>query len=107
MQRSRGALQEIGEYYLIVSTYDNQISGFRYYSKSTGSYSFSMWEFEIPDDHGDDHETSTPINIGVPIKGRIDLSDDIDVFGFEAEDGDIVRVSVEHNSLRSPECQTV
>ncbi len=92
-------MPEIGEYYLIVSTPDDYAWG--RYSRSTGSYSLSIRKIEISDDHGDARETSTSTNIGKPIRGRIDTSDDIDTFRFEAEEGDIIRANVIHDSLWS------
>ena len=37
------------------------------------------------DDHGDDAQTASAIEIGVPVAGQLDAGDDLDYFGFDVE----------------------
>ena len=86
-----------GEYYLIASTFDGYDYGS--YSTATGSYLFSIQPTEISDDHGNDYNQPTAVQSSVPVHGRIDNSDDVDVFAIEAEDGDVIRLTLNHDAL--------
>ena len=52
---------------------------------STGTYSLSARAWQ--DDHGDESETATALQVGEYVKSRIDTGQDIDYFVFRAEEG--------------------
>ena len=54
------------------------------------------------DDHGDSHETATPIKIGDAIRGEIGSEFDIDAFRFPAEEGRSYRIEVTRGTLEDP-----
>ena len=55
---------------------------------------------EIPDDHGDDQASGTPLSVGQTIKGVLDYRFDFDFFSFQAEQGREYLLSVQHDALR-------
>ena len=64
----------------------------------TGSYTLTVTT--VADDHGNDIDTATPLEVGVAAKGRIDHDIDADYFVFVAVEGTAYRVSTELRSLR-------
>ena len=68
-------------------------------SNDMGSYSLSVEISVLKDDHGNVHGQATPIQSSIPVQGRIDTSNDVDVFAFEAEDGDVIRLTLKHGAL--------
>ena len=68
-------------------------------SNDMGSYSLSVEISVLKDDHGNVHGQATPIQSSIPVQGRIDTSNDVDVFAFEAEDGDVIRLTLNHGAL--------
>ena len=64
-------------------------SGFHYIlvqGDSTGTYSLSAKAWQ--EDHGDESETATKLQVGEYVKSRIDTGQDIDYFVFPAEEGE-------------------
>ena len=53
----------------------------------------------VPDDHGNDRETATPINVGEGVEGSIDYEYDSDNFSFAAEEGQLYRVEITLGTL--------
>lgn len=63
------------------------------------SYSYGLEDLG-PDDHGDTPETATPLTAsGVTADARIELTNDTDVFAFDAEAGHIYRFPCEGTGL--------
>ena len=68
-------------------------------SHSLGSYSLTVKPIDLQDDHSNVHDEATLVESSVPVQGRIDSSDDVDVFAIEAEDGDVIRLTLNHDAL--------
>ena len=75
------------------SSYYVRVSGY-----GTGSYTLTVTT--VADDHGNDIETATPLEVGVPAKGTVDHDTDADYFVFVDIEGTAYRVSTELGSLR-------
>ena len=76
-----------GDFYLVVQ------------SEDLGAYSLRVEPIDFEDDHSNDHNQATEVHFSVPVQGRIDTSDDIDVFAFDAEDGDVIQLTLNHDAL--------
>lgn len=62
-------------------TYFVEVSGF---FESTGSYELSVRDRTVPDDHGGDAQTATPLGASGTIAGDIGIPGDEDWFSFQA-----------------------
>ena len=76
-----------GDFFLVVQSDD------------FGSYSLSLKPIDLTDDHSNDHNQATSVQFSVPTQGRIDKSEDVDVFSFDAEDGDVISLILSHEGL--------
>ena len=63
-----------------------------------GQYAFSDTDFS--DDHGDQIQTATVIEVGKSMDGTLDYMFDFDFFRFQAKGGRKYRMNVNHESLR-------
>ena len=68
-------------------------------SRELGSYSLTVKPIHLQDDHSNDQDQATTVQSSVPVKGRIDTSDDVDVFAIDADDGDVIRLTLNHDAL--------
>ena len=68
-------------------------------SHGLGNYSLVVNPIEVHDDHGNVHKQATAIEFSIPVQGRIDAAEDVDVFAIDAEDGDVIRLTLNHDSL--------
>ena len=58
-------------------------------------------ETNFSDDHGDEVETASAIEVGESADGTLDYMFDFDFFRFHAEEGQRYRMNVNHESLRA------
>ena len=66
----------------------------------SGDYSFSVIETVPPkDDHGDDASTATSVEIGEITEGTMDNFADSDFFRFEAEEGHVYNILLNHITI--------
>ena len=79
---------ESGSYYVVVGSYGDGV----------GSYTLSVGP-GIPDDHVDSHEGATPVDVDGSVEGALDHFGDVDVFVFEAVEGERYQVDVTLGSL--------
>ena len=79
-----------GKYYAEVSGY------------GTGSYTLTV-ALDIVDDHADSVEGATSATVGEPVQGTLDYDGDMDVFVFEAEEGQLYRIYVSLGTLTDSE----
>ncbi len=56
-------------------------------------------EGPVTDDHGDTFESFTLVGVGAPVGGVLDYDGDVDVFAFDAEEGELYEVDVALGSL--------
>lgn len=76
-------------------------------SYSTGTYAVAVEDLGV-DDHGDTLSTATAVTHGMPVGGRLELSDDIDVFSFTGTAGRVLQVAaVASVSTGSPPALTI
>ena len=69
-----------GHYYVAVS------------SPVIGSYTLTITESDITDDHADSAASATDAAVGVAVEGAVDYADDVDYFVFAAQQGQIYQV---------------
>ena len=79
--------QESGRTYVKVSGY------------GAGSYTLSVIESEIVDDHGDSASDAASARVGERIRGALDYGGDVDVFKFSADAGQLYEIDVALDSL--------
>ena len=63
-----------------------------------GAFVFSVTEFS--DDHGDEATDATTVAVGQVVDGMLDYMFDFDYFQFNAEEGQLYQMGVDHESLR-------
>ena len=76
-----------GAYYVAVEGYD------------TGSYTLTVAETDITDDHADSVEEATAVTVGEAAPGALDYTDDTDFFVFQAEAGVLYQIHVALGTL--------
>ncbi len=64
-----------------------------------GSYTLTISESDIVDDHGNDLERATSIAVGEAVQSEIDYDGDIDWFSFEAVAGEFYEIDVSLGGL--------
>ena len=74
-----------GEYYAAVEGY------------GTGSYTLTV--SVLTDDHGDSVSNATVITVGEAVEGAVDYPEDLDVFVFQAEVGQVYQIDVALGTL--------
>ncbi len=79
-------------YYAVVAEVDANV----------GSYSLIVSPSDISDDHANDAEDSTVIDLAAPVHGTIDYVGDLDVFRFTAREGQIYQIDIERGTLGDP-----
>ena len=92
-------LSESGESRILWATPD---SGDYYVEVSgggTGSYTLTISLSDIPDDHGDDIETATAIEVETAVEGIVDYGGDPDIFRFTATAGQGYQIDVALGTL--------
>ena len=77
-----------GDYYLEVLGHDG-----------AGSYTLTISHSTIVDDHGDDVEEATVVEVAVDVEGVIDYSGDFDYFRFTAVNGRLYQIDVSLGTL--------
>ena len=77
-----------GDYYLEVLGHDG-----------AGSYTLTISHSAIVDDHGNDVEEATVVEVAVDVEGVIDYSGDSDYFRFTAVDGRLYQIDVSLGTL--------
>ncbi len=87
------ALPEDGDYFVQISAYEGGGSDF--------TYTLTLSKGKLPDDDYSD-KTATEIVVDQPIEGVINYPNDIDLFAFNAREGDIVTIDIDAYALGSP-----
>ena len=67
--------------------------------KDSGSYTLTIAETDIDDDHANSRKEASPIAVGETAQGTIDHKDDTDFFAFEADAGQLYRIDVIFETL--------
>ena len=78
-----------GDYYVEVSSWGG----------STGSYTLTVSLSDIQDDHGNDIETATAMEMETTVGGIVDYGGDVDLFRFTAAAGQLYVIDVELGTL--------
>ena len=78
-----------GDYYLVV-----EAAGF-----DAGSYTLTVSQSTIVDDHGNDIDDATVAAVGADVEGALDYDGDIDFFRFQAERGQSYQIDVALGTL--------
>ena len=65
----------------------------------TGSYTLTISLSDIQDDHGNDIETATAMEVGTTVEGIVDYEGDVDLFRFTAAAGQGYQIDVALGSL--------
>ena len=76
-----------GDYFLVVG-------GF-----GVGTYTLAVAHSDIVDDHGDALDAATSIAVGEAVAGAVDFDDDVDYFGFTAQEGQLYQIDVALGTL--------
>ena len=77
------------------SDYYVEVSGFG----GTGSYTLTVSFTDITDDHGNDTDTATVVEVGEDIEGTLDYVGDTDFFRFSGEAGQVYQIDVALGTL--------
>jgi len=77
-------LPEAGNYYIVVSEYDNDEGGSNYY--------YDLILKELPVDNNNTASTADPISYGDVVDGVISITGDQDIYRFEGKAGDLIDV---------------
>ena len=81
------AAPESGDYYLVVGGYGE------------GSYTLTLALSDVQDDHANEIDDATPIQVGQSAAGNLDYNGDIDYFSFTARSGQIYQIDVALGTL--------
>ena len=65
----------------------------------TGSYTLTVVVSDIVDDHADDLADATPVMVGGAALGVVDYTGDVDLFVFEAAEGELYQIDVALGTL--------
>lgn len=77
-----------GSYYIEVSGWNHM-----------GSYTLTVVVSDIVDDHAGRVEAATPIGAGEVVPGVVDYPGDVDLFGFDAVEGELYQIDVALGTL--------
>ena len=80
------------DYYAVVAEPDDNV----------GSYTLTVSPSDTRDDHADNGDGATAIDLAAPVRGTIDYVGDLDVFRFTAREGQIYQVDIERGTLGNP-----
>ena len=78
-----------GSYYVEVASW----------GEGTGSYTLTIVASDIVDDHAETVAQATPVTAGEAVPGMADYPNDIDLFAFEAVEGDLYQIDVALGTL--------
>ena len=78
-----------GTYYVEVTSYGDGI----------GSYTLTVAASDIVDDHSDTIAEATSVTVGEVVPGGVDYPDDIDLFVFDADQGQLYQIDVTLGTL--------
>ena len=76
-----------GDYYAAVGGY------------GTGTYTLTVALSDITDDHGETAENATAMTVGQSVAGELEYDDDLDVFRFTAQEGQLYQIDVALGTL--------
>ena len=65
----------------------------------TGSYTLTVDLSDISDDHGETAENATAMTVGQSVAGELEYDDDLDVFRFTAQEGQLYQIDVAPGTL--------
>ena len=83
------AAPDSGTYYVEVASFGD----------GTGSYWLTIVATDIIDDHADTSAQATPVTAGEAVPGVVNYPGDIDVFAFDAEEGNLYQINVTLGTL--------
>ncbi len=68
----------------------------------TGTYTLTLSVADVEDDHPNSAAGASPVAVGEPVAGSIDYEGDVDVFAFDAVEGEIYEIDVAPGSVDEP-----
>ena len=78
-----------------------------YYRDSTGTYTLTVSEADPEDDHSNDAANASPLQSSDAAAGSIDYAGDVDIFAFDALEGQTYRIYVGPDTLSDPQLELI